>query len=103
MADKRWKRAEREIAALLGGVRLPNNGKGQPDVKAGRYAVQVKTTTALPAWLVGAVDQACRDCGPGELPVVVLNQVSQGKQARRLLVLDLARWLAPDDAAKGDA
>jgi len=35
----RWKRQEREIAALLGGIRLPNSCRGQPDVIAGNLAV----------------------------------------------------------------
>lgn len=61
MADKRWKRAERDIAALLGGVRLPNTGYGQPDVIAGRLAVQLKTKAQLPAWFTDAVDQNIRD------------------------------------------
>jgi len=60
-AAQRWKRQEREIAAALGGVRLPNSGRGQPDVLAGNLAVQVKTRATLPAWLVAALDQAARD------------------------------------------
>jgi len=35
-SPQRWKRAEREIAAPLGGAQIPNNGYGQPDVIAGR-------------------------------------------------------------------
>lgn len=93
MADKRWKRAEREIAALLGGVRLPNSGHGQPDVIAGHLAVQVKTKTSLPGWLVDAVDQAIRDAGAEQQPIVILNLVGQGRKARRLLVADLANVL----------
>jgi len=97
----RWKRAERQIAAALGGGRLPSNGRGQPDVRAGGWAVQVKTVKALPAWLVAAVDQAARDAGPGEAPVVVLIEVRQGCKARRLAVLDLGDWwaVAGPDAA----
>ncbi len=89
MTDQRWKRHEREIAALLGGVRLPNNGRGQPDVTASNLAVQVKTTKALPAWLIAAVDQVTRDVGAGQLPAVVLSEVRQGRKARRLVLFDL--------------
>jgi hypothetical protein len=32
VADKSWKAHERQIARLLGGQRLPCNGKGSPDV-----------------------------------------------------------------------
>ena len=85
----RWKNAERQIAAALGGQRLPNNGRGQPDVVAGPFRCQVKTTKALPAWLVAAVEQAARDAGADGVPVVVLNEVRRGVKARRLVVLDL--------------
>ncbi len=94
MSGQRWKRAERDIAALLGGVRLPNIGRGQPDVRAPGLAGQVKTMKALPLWLVAAVDQSERDADAGELPIVVLNEVRQGVRARRLLVVDLATLLA---------
>ncbi len=101
MSDQRWKRQEREVAALLGGVRLPNSGRGQPDVIAGTLAIQVKTTKALPAWLTDAVDQATRDAGADQLPSVVLNAVSQGRRARRLVVFDLDRLIV-DKADKAD-
>lgn len=89
MPSTRWKQHEREIAAAQGGVRLPNSGRGQPDVIAGNLAVQVKTRKALPAWLLAAMDQAGRDADPGQVPIVVLSAVSRGKKARRLVVLDL--------------
>jgi|SRR5579884_976110 len=105
MSDTRWKRAEREIAQALGGQRLPNNGTGQPDVLTATYAVQVKTTKQLPAWLVAAVEQARRDAGPDRLPLVVLNEVSQGRRARRLAVLDFDVWrqVLAGAAGAGDA
>ena len=74
MPDKAWKRHEREIAALLGGIRLPNSGRGQPDVLVGNLAFQVKTTKALPAWLTAAMEQATRDAAPGQLPAVILSE-----------------------------
>ena len=98
MSAARWKRAEREVAAALGGQRLPNSGRGQPDVEAPGFgralAVQVKTTTALPLWLTAAVEQAARDAGAEGVPVVVLNEVRRGVRARRLVVLDLAVFRA---------
>ncbi len=88
----KWKNQERQVAAALGGVRLPNTGTGQPDVRAGRYAVQVKTRLTLPTWLTGAVEQAERDADTGEIPVVVLSEVSQGRKARRLVVMAFNDW-----------
>jgi hypothetical protein len=96
-SPQRWKRQEREIAAALGGVRLPNSGRGQPDVLAGNLAVQVKTRATLPAWLVAALDQAARDAtttGPDAVPVVILSAVRAGRKARRVVVLDLDAFAA---------
>ena len=89
VSASRWKRHERAVAAVLGGVRLPNNGAGQPDVIAGRLAVQVKTRQTVPAWLWGAIDQAERDAAAGQLPAVVLCEATQGRRTRRLFVIDL--------------
>ncbi len=88
MSTQRWKRVERQIAAALGGQRLPNSGIGQPDVRLPGFALQIKTRRELPGWLWAAVDQAARDAGPGESPAVVLNEVRAGVKARRLVVID---------------
>ena len=92
MSAQRWKRQEREIAAALGVTRIPNNGAGQPDIRAAGWAVQVKTRKELPAWLWAAVDQAQRDACAGERAAVVLSEVTPGKRARRLVVLDFDAW-----------
>ncbi len=94
MSGQRWKRQEREIAVALGGVRLPNTGASQCDVRLPGWAVQVKTRTELPAWLWAAVAQARRDAGSDERPALVLNEVRPGVKARRLVVLDFAAFAA---------
>lgn len=94
MGDTRWKRQERQIASALGGIRLPNAGRGQADVVAGRYAVQVKTRKTLPGWFTGAVAQAGRDAGAGQVPLVVLSVVGQGRKADRYVVLAFDTWVA---------
>ncbi len=94
MSTQRWKAQERAVAAALGGVRLPNTGAAQCDVRLPGWAVQVKTRTELPAWLWSAVEQATRDAGPDERPAVELNEVAQGRKARRLVVLDLELFAA---------
>ena len=88
MSTQRWKRAERAVAAALGGQRLPNVGRGQPDVRLPGWGLQVKTRHELPAWLWSAVQQAERDAGPDERAAVVLCEVRPGVKARRLAVLD---------------
>ncbi len=95
----RWKRAERQVAQALGGVRLPNSGRGQPDVVADRFAVQVKVRETLPLWLTDAVAQAERDAGDDQVPVLVLSQVSQGRRARRYVVMNFDVWRALVDGA----
>lgn len=93
MSAGRWKRHEREIAATLGGVRLPNTGQGQPAVITDDLAVQVKTRKRLPAWVHSAVDQAEQDADGGQLPAVVLAEAVKGRRTRRYLVVDLDRLL----------
>lgn len=100
MSGQRWKRQERAIAHVLRTRRIPNNGAGQPDIRAAGWAIQVKTRKELPAWLWAAVDQAQRDAGEGECAAVVLSEVSQGRKARRLVVLDFDAWAAGVDRNK---
>jgi hypothetical protein len=104
MSAGRWKRQERQIAAALGAHGLPNNGVGQPDIRAHDWAMQVKTRKQIPAWLWAAVDQAERDAGAGERLAVVLSEVTRGTRARRLVVLDFDAWaadVAPQDTTGG--
>ncbi len=94
VSGQRWKAQERAVAAALGGQRLPNTGASQCDVRAPGWAVQVKSRTALPAWLWSAVEQATRDAGLDERPALVLCEVRPGVKARRLVVLDLELFAA---------
>ena len=94
MSAQRWKRQERAIAMELRSTRIPNNGTGQPDIRAYGWAVQVKTRKEIPAWLWAAVDQAQRDACAGERAAVVLSEVMPGKRVRRLVVLDFDTWAA---------
>jgi len=94
VSTQRWKRQEREIAAALGGVRLPNTGAGQPDVRLPGWAIQVKTRHELPAWLWAAVEQAARDAGPDERPALILCEVRAGIKTKRLVVLDFELFAA---------
>lgn len=92
MSAGHCKRHEREIAAIFGGVRLPNTGQGQPDVITDELAVQVKRSKRPPAWLHAAIDQAEQDADVCRLPAVVLAEAVQGRRTRRYLVVDLD-WL----------
>jgi len=101
VSGQRWKGQERQVAKALGGQRVPNNGRGQPDVLApGNLAVQVKTRTTIPGWLWSALDQATRDAAPDETPLVVLSEVTPGRKARRVVVMDLDAFVALIDITR---
>jgi hypothetical protein len=58
---KDWKQAERRIAAILGGERVPVSGRGRgcaPDIEHPALSVEVKTRAKLPAWIEDAMRQA---------------------------------------------
>ncbi|HEY8489548.1 MAG TPA: hypothetical protein VIO14_01015 [Dehalococcoidia bacterium] len=94
-----WKHAERRIAALLSGRRVPVTGRARgdaPDVSAPGLAVEVKHRAALPAWLLTALAQAEAAAEGDQLPVAVLHGAG-GRYADALVVVrlrDFARLLA---------
>jgi hypothetical protein len=88
MADKTWKRAEREIARRLGGRRVPVTGRQRgdaPDVTHKNLSIEVKHRKALPAWLLDAMDQANASRSPGQVAIAVLH--ASGSQYDQSLVL----------------
>lgn len=98
MPDKAWKAAERSLAAILGGQRIPNSGFGQPDVVAGNLAVQLKyRKNGIPKWILDAVDQSQIDAREGQMPVLVLHSASPGKKARRLAVVELEDLIGTEE------
>jgi hypothetical protein len=105
MSIPRWKRQEREIARSLGTERLPDGEAGRPDCRLPGWAIHIKTRATAPAWLWRALDQAARDSGEGEYPAVILSHVSQGKKARRVVLLDFAHFralVAGEEAVQGE-
>jgi len=91
MGEASWKRHEREVAKLLGGVRQPNAGRRGADVLSPEWAVEVKLRRRLPLWLARALDQAeaaAREAG--RLPLLVLvHSPGRGRRARRYAILPL--------------
>lgn len=74
---KDWKQAERRIAGMLGGERVPVTGRQRgatPDVEHPVLSIEVKARETLPAWLLDALEQARAASGGGRLPVAVLHQ-----------------------------
>lgn len=71
-----WKHAERRVAQLVGGRRVPVNGRGgQPDVTSSWCAAEVKTRKSLPQWLKDALRQARAGARDDQVPVVVLHEL----------------------------
>lgn len=81
---KLWKAAERKIAALLGGRRVPITGRTRgdsPDIEHERYSIEVKHRESLPEWLMDAFAQADsagkKDSKTPPLSLVILHQKGQ--------------------------
>jgi hypothetical protein len=88
---KDWKACERNVAALLGGRRIPVSGRGRgdnPDIHHELFSIEVKSRKTIPAWLEDAMRQAEASVKDGRLPVVVLHQ-DRTPYAENLVVLRL--------------
>lgn len=76
MADKLWKAAERKIASLLGGKRVPVTGRQRgdaPDIAHPVFGIEVKNWKEFPAWLLDALNQAQQSSKEGQIPLVILH------------------------------
>jgi len=73
-----WKRVERKIAEILGGVRVPVTGRNRgdvPDIEHEWLSPEIKTHKKLPDWLKDAHAQAvAASKDRGKLPIVVLHE-----------------------------
>ncbi len=94
MSHRQWKARERATARALGTARIPNSGRGQPDMVAGGFAVEHKSREALPKWLTGAVEQVRRNAGEGQSPLVIVSMHRPGRRPLRLAVMELDEWIA---------
>jgi hypothetical protein len=106
MAERFWKRHERQVARLLGGQRLPNTGRRGPDALSPIWSIEVKTRRSLPRWLLEAVHQAQEGArATGRLPLVVLvHAPGQGRRARRYALMPLealASWREDGESESG--
>ena len=75
--DKTWKKIERQVAALLGGVRVPVTGRQRgdaPDVSHPVFSIEVKHRERLPDWFLDAMRQAEASNTGEQIPLVVLHQ-----------------------------
>ncbi|MDP9478482.1 MAG: hypothetical protein M3R38_22840, partial [Actinomycetota bacterium] len=94
LAVRDWKQAERRIAAILGGRRIPVSGRGRgdnPDIEHPRLCVEVKAHASFPAWLESALRQAEFSATDGKTPAVVLHGDRQ-RYADALVVVRLSEF-----------
>ncbi len=85
---KDWKQAERRVAALLGGLRVPVSGRQRgdaPDIEHPTLSIEVKAQASFPNWLEEALRQAELSYQDQKTPIVVLHQ--DGKKYRDALVV----------------
>lgn len=77
MTDKTWKKAERKIAELLGGVRVPVTGRQRgdaPDILHETFSIEVKHRESLPDWILDAMRQAEASQRGDQIPIAILHQ-----------------------------
>ena len=99
LADRRWKRAERRVAGVLGGRRVPVSGRGDgPDVQHEWLSVEVKDRAALPKWLSGAMEQSRRAAEDGQLSIVVLHERGKHDSLVMLRLSDFVEWFVGESA-----
>ena len=90
MQRSSWKRAERAIARILGGTRIPVTGRKGPDVAHPTLSVEVKSRTDLPQYLWEWLGQAADGADESKVPVVVLHRAGKSHLGDDLVVLRLA-------------
>lgn len=77
MQTKTWKSAERKIASLLGGERVPITGRTRgsaPDIQHDTLSLEVKHWQKFPEWLKDAMNQAEMSATNDQIPTVVLHE-----------------------------
>ena len=91
--EKRWKRAERHTAQLLGTHRNPNTGESRADMETAAFAVEHKLRMRLPQWLKHAMWQAVGAAKENQTPIVILTEASRGRKATRYVLMRFPDWL----------
>jgi len=93
--DKGWKQAERQVARIVGGRRVPVSGRTRgdaPDIDHPRLAIEVKHRRKVPEWILDAMNQAEQSAILDQIPVVVLHESGQ-RYKQSLCVLRLEQLL----------
>lgn len=98
MADKAWKRNERQIAEYIGGKRVPITGRQRgdaADIDHEWLSVEAKLRQSIPNWILDGMDQAeASQKDSGYLPVLVLREKGQnvGEALICMRLKDFRNW-----------
>jgi hypothetical protein len=92
--DKPWKATERATARLLGGERVPINGRGSaPDVEHDHLSIEVKHRRVMPQWIKDALDQAvAASDGRQRLPIVVVHEHAK-RHLDDVVMVSMRDWI----------
>jgi hypothetical protein len=99
---RRWKAAERSLAAYVGGRRVPVTGRGRgdvPDIAHDWLSIEAKSWGRMPERVVDALRQAeAANTTGGKLPVALIH--GNGERYDRALVVmrlgDFRAWFGGD-------
>lgn len=91
MPEKPWKRAEQEIADLVGGYRVTSKGIEAPDVVCDTLVLKVRLRKELPRWIVEGVEKVRRLAPRYRLGGMVMVENETGA---KYLILRLSDYLA---------
>ncbi|MCA3748071.1 MAG: hypothetical protein IN808_02905 [Rubrobacter sp.] len=100
---KSWKQAERRIAEILGGRRVPVSGRQRgdaPDIEHPALSIEVKSRRAIPAWIEDALEQAQSASRDGKVPVCVLHR-DGNRYADALVICRLSEFVKLTDESEG--
>lgn len=85
MRRSSWKRAERRIAEILGGKRIPITGRRGPDIEHPLLSIEVKARASLSAYLKDWLAQAEEGATGDKVAIVVVHEA--GRPHRKDLVM----------------
>jgi len=92
---KQFKDTERRIAELLGGTRVPINGRARgsaPDIESSWLSPEVKSYDKNPPSIHNAMAQAKASARDGKLPIAVFHK-NGTRYTEALVILTLADFL----------
>ena len=96
MASKEWKSSERKIAELLGGKRIPINGRKGPDIEHKIFAIEHKYGQRIISSRIKQALEQAYDAGikTGKIPIVTYEESgSKGKENLKGVIIDMKAFL----------